>query len=170
MNIKERLIDFVKNYCTSLSVPARAWEKFTLKDDVLTINFTSLFPFVRIKNGSNQLNVYLYIIAYALSFTCNVKIHVVSYDHDLIYDPINEFKNYSPTIHDLMERLMKELTAVFSVMNDVEGFNIFLSKVNKEAITSSINTLLQTAEDFGCFEIKAILMRYANNERNDISL
>jgi hypothetical protein len=69
-----------------------------------------------------------------------------------------------------MERLMKELTAVFSVMNDVEGFNIFLSKVNKEAITSSINTLLQTAEDFGCFEIKAILMRYTDNDSEDISI
>ena len=167
MNIKERLIDFTKNYCTTTSIPGkRDWDYVTLENDVLTLDFKGLSTFIIVKNGSKQLAVYLYIVAYALSFTYNVKIHLVSHTINTMYDPIDEFKD-SPLVYDLTRKLMKELTAIFSVMNDTEGFGIFLSKVNKEVIDLSIDTLLQTAEDFGCIEIKAMLMRYTNNNSED---
>lgn len=167
MNIKESLFDFIKKHCTPASVPReREWENVTLKDDVLTLDFRDLAGHITLKNGSKQLGVMLYIAAYALSFTYNVKIHLLSQTVNFEYDPINELNDFPSSLH----RLMQELTAVFSVMNDVEGFSIVLSKVNKEAITPIIDSLLQIAEDFGGIEIKAMLMRYTNKNGEAISL
>ena len=167
MDIKERLLDFIKKCCTPASVPrAREWENVTLKDDVLTLDFRGLAAFITLKNGSKQLSIMLYIAAYALSFTYNVKIHLLSQTVNFKYDPINELNDFPGSLH----RLLKELTAVFSIMNDFEGFSIVLSKVNKEAITPIIDELLQTAEDFGGIEIKALLMRYTDKNREEILL